>query len=247
MTDSGNGQHIRTRFTVASRTLIVDLRKPHRILSSAVRGGGIVQSRYIVNHQVPANPREGHTLHRSRHQQWSNPAKWLGQVAKNLGIPDKGFVGLMTAVSLNKLVRVRAGCGGIWVESFVTVGITNAVRAGERPRDTHRAHGVRGTINIILVTNARLSHAALVGAIQVAVESKTAALFDRHIPSWTGRSGATGTGTDSIVLASAPKPGPYLRYSGTHTAFGALIGRVVYRAVTTGLSRCRGKSRTIKI
>jgi len=54
-----------------------------------------------------------------------------------------------------------------------------------------------GTINLILVTNARLSVSAMVGMVQVATEAKTAALFDADVKSWTGRSGATGTGTDA--------------------------------------------------
>jgi adenosylcobinamide amidohydrolase len=85
----------------------------------------------------------------------------------------------MTAVSLADLVAVRAASDQIWVEGFVTVGTANAVRAGEpatpRPLTNCQAHF--GTINVILVTNARLSASAMVGMVQVATEAKTAVLL----------------------------------------------------------------------
>ena len=110
----------------------------------------------------------------------------------------------MTAVSIADVVTVREAHGQIWVEGFVTVGTSNAVRAGEpvmlsqrNQRGTHP-----GTINLILVTNARLSASAMVGMVQVATEAKTAVLLHAKVKSWTGRSGATGTGTDAVVVVS---------------------------------------------
>jgi iron complex transport system ATP-binding protein len=143
----------------------------------------------------------------------------------------------MTAVSLADLVTVREADEQIWVEGFVTVGTSNAVRAGEpvtlRPRTSNGTDP--GTINLILVTNARLSAAAMVGMVQVATEAKTAVLLHAKVKSWTGRSGATGTGTDAVVVVSGD--GPPQRYSGTHTILGELVGRVIGTAVTEGLGR----------
>ena len=92
-----------------------------------------------------------------------------------------------------------------------------------------------GTINLILVTNARLSGSAMVGVVQVATEAKTAVLLHAKVKSWTGKSGATGTGTDAVVVVSGD--GPSQRYSGTHTILGELVGRVIGQAVTEGLGR----------
>jgi adenosylcobinamide hydrolase len=143
----------------------------------------------------------------------------------------------MTAVSLTDLVTIRATADHIWVEGFVTVGTANAVRAGEsvtpRPLTSGQAHP--GTINVILVTNARLSASAMVGMVQVATEAKTAVLLHAKVKSWTGRKGATGTGTDAVVVVSGD--GPSQRYSGTHTMLGELVGRVIETAVTEGLVR----------
>jgi adenosylcobinamide hydrolase len=146
-------------------------------------------------------------------------------------------VGLMTAVSMTQLVVAREQVEDLWVDCFATVGVTNAVRAGEPPLESTRCQRP-GTINVILITNACLSHAAMVGAVQVVTESKTGILFDHAVPSWTGRPGATGTGTDAVVIACAHRSdGPWVRYSGTHTVIGAMIGRVVSHSVTEGLAR----------
>lgn len=223
-----------TRFRVEQGTLLIDLGRRRRILSCAPRGGGLIRARFILNHQVPANPimaRVG-----SVKSIWCDPARYLGRLARHIGV-DHRCVGLMTAVPLDQLVRLREEQDGLWVEGFFTVGVSNAVRAGE-PVVSSRGGRVppsAGTINIILVTNACLSSSAMVGVVQVATESKTAVLLDNGVPSWTRQSDATGTGTDAVVIASGN--GPTLRYSGTHTLIGAIIGRLVYRGVQEGLLR----------
>jgi iron complex transport system ATP-binding protein len=141
----------------------------------------------------------------------------------------------MTAVRIEQLVTLRVQEDDLWVEGFFTVGVTNAVRAGEPPPIApHNRHAqTPGTINMILVTNAQLPVSAMVTMTQVATESKTAALFEQQVPSWTGLPGATGTGTDAIVLVCGE--GPRVRYSGTHTTLGALVGQLVFRAIGLGL------------
>jgi len=227
---------MQTVFRVRRKTLIVDLGSVRSVVSSAPRAGGITRARYILNHQVAAKPMGRDDRGISTGARCADPARTLSQLAASLGIRDK-FVGLMTAVSLADLVTVRKAYEQIWVEGFVTVGTSNAVRAGEpvtsRQRTNSRTYP--GTINLILVTNARLSAAAMVGMVQVATEAKTAVLLHAKVKSWTGRSGATGTGTDAVVIVSGD--GPPQRYSGTHTILGELVGRVVGTAVAEGLGR----------
>ena len=224
------GRAMQTVFTVRRKTLIVDLGGLRSVLSSAPRAGGITRARYILNHQVAAKPID------SVSARCADPARTLSKLANSLGIRDR-FVGLMTAVSLRDLVTVRAAYDEIWVEGLVTVGTSNAVRAGEPVTPRQRIDGSAhpGTINLILVTNARLSASAMVGMVQVATEAKTAVLLRAKVKSWTGRPGATGTGTDAVVVVSGE--GPPLRYSGTHTILGELVGRVIEMAVTKGLAR----------
>lgn len=227
---------MQTAFRVRRKTLIVDLGGFRSVLSSAPRAGGITKAKYILNHQVAAKPIGKDDRGTGADVRCADPARMLSKLAVSLGIRDK-FVGLMTAVSLADLVTVRESSDQIWVEGFVTVGTSNAVRAGE-PVTLGQGINSRtrpGTINLILVTNAHLSAAAMVGMVQVATEAKTAVLLRAKVKSWTGRPGATGTGTDAVVVVSGN--GPPLRYSGTHTILGELVGRVIGTAVAEGLAR----------
>lgn len=221
-----------TRFVVKECTLVVDLMKRRRVLSSAPRCGGLVTARSIINHQVPDNPVHHHDVSDSGRRGWGDPARHLGLIADSLAAPLP-CVGLMTAVLMRRLIVLREESGKLWVEGFLTVGVTNAVRAGEAADERGAAPGA-GTINIILVTNAALSTSAMVTLVQVATESKTAVLISQGIKSWTGQPGATGTGTDAVVIASGN--GPRLKYGGTHTKIGEMVGRLVIEGVRQGLA-----------
>lgn len=228
-------RHVRTRHQVIGRTLVIDLGGRRRVLSSAPQGGGFTAASCIINHQVEMNAgMNGH---------FPDPARYLRKLASQLGIGDH-TVGLMTAVPMTRLVTCRVSAGKLWVECFATVGVANAVRAGEWP--LHSAHRKEtqsarvGTINLILVTNGSLSTSAMVGAVQVATETKTGILRDYTVPSWKGRDLATGTGTDAVVIACRLRgDGPLHAYSGTHTIMGALVGRAVSNCVSRGLFKAK--------
>jgi len=223
-------------YRIDQGTLIIDLKRMHRIISSAPRGGGIVRARSILNHQVPANPS---ALERPVARTWGDPARYLGRLAVRMKC-RMPCVGLMTAVPIKQVVVDREQWGRIWIECFCTVGVTNAVRAGELLMAMNRIHGRHepGTINIILVTNATLTMAAMVGAVQVATESKTGTLIKNRVPSTSRKSSlATGTGTDAVVVASSLEGFFRVPYSGTHTEMGAMIGQLVSRCIQEGLAR----------
>lgn len=216
-----------TRFLVKHRTLVIDLGTPRRVLSSAPRRGGLVTACSIINHQVSDAPRHDH--------RWSrDPARYLGFVARELGARAP-CVGLMTAVPMHQLIVLREWSEGLWVEGFLTVGVSNAVRAGD-PCGPPAVSPGPGTINIIIVTNGALSASAMATAIQVITESKTASLLAHAVRSSTGDPGATGTGTDAVAVVSGVEIP--LRYSGTHTAIGQLMGRLVTRGLSHGLRMC---------
>ena len=229
-----------TRYRIAKGTLIIDLGTRMRVVSSAPRGGGFRTTRYILNHQVSSNPgRQGVPRSNASQPHGGDPARYLGRIALALGV-DGDCVGLMTAVPMKQVVTSRDTRNGIWVECLATVGVTNAVRAGESPQGTRGEKSDRtpGTINLIVITNACLAVSALVGAVQVVTESKTGVLRDHAVPSWTGRPGATGTGTDAVVIACALRgQGPWQPYAGTHTDIGSMIGRVTADCLTQGLAR----------
>ncbi|WHZ29857.1 MAG: hypothetical protein OJF51_004659 [Nitrospira sp.] len=231
----GTSRHVRTRHQVIGRTLVIHLGGRRRVLSSAPQGGGFRCASHIINHQVDVNPNmNGH---------FPDPARFLRGLASQLSIGDH-TVGLMTAVPMTQLATSQVSAEGLWVECFATVGVTNAVRAGQWPlilSSRKITHSTRvGTINLILITNGSLSASAMVGAVQVATEAKTGVLRDHTIPSWKGRDLATGTGTDAVVIACRLRgEGPLHTYSGTHTIMGALVGRAVSNCVSLGLAKAR--------
>lgn len=226
---------VSTRYQVIGHTLVINLGGRRRVLSSAPQGGGFRSVSHILNHQVEANP--------SINRHFPDPARYLRKLSSQLKV-GSCTVGLMTAVPMTQLVTSRVSAGELWVECFATVGVTNAVRAGEWPqyfahrKDTNSTRV--GTINLILITNGSLSTSAMVGAVQVATETKTGVLRDHAIPSCKGRDLATGTGTDAVVVACRLRgEGPPHPYSGTHTIFGALVGRAVSDCVSRGLAKAK--------
>lgn len=236
-----------TRHRVVGRTLIVDLGRNMRVLSSAPKGGGVGWARFVLNHQVIS---KSDPVHVDGASDPGHPARYLGRLVSGLKISGH-FIGLMTAVPMNQFVTARVCSGSTWVECFATVGVTNAVRAGEWPRPEKKDKRwpvPAGTINLILVTNACLTDGALVGAVQVATESKTAVLRDQNVKSFTGMPGATGTGTDvTVVACRRHRQRPREQYSGTHTLIGAMIGLVVSRCVKDGLAQHRRWEQSIRL
>ncbi len=224
-------------YRVIGRTLVIDLGQARPVLSSAPHHGGFVRARHILNHQVRP------LSEASQLRNWCDPRRYLTRVAASLGIHER-CVGFMTAVPMTRLVMLREEdkrCG-LWVECFCTVGVTNAVQAGEPPVEPRFRCPV-GTINIILVTNARLAASAMVGAVQVVTESKAVVLLERMVRSSVSGELATGTGTDAVAVACGLRgEGPVLRYSGTHTDIGAMIGRVVRQGMQLGLDRVDRRS-----
>ncbi len=228
---------VHSRYRVRGQTLVIELEGRKRVLSSAPQGGGFRVASYILNHQVDAQSSVPGTQSLSCH----DPASCLRELAVSMGI-HASTVGLMTAVPMTQVVTARAASDGLWVECFATVGVTNAVRAGEWPPGDIAANRLLkpGTINLILITNGSLSQSAMLGAVQVATEAKSGVLRDHGVRSCLSSAAATGTGTDAVVIACSLRgQGTWHLYSGTHTVMGALIGQVVTDCVTHGLAKAR--------
>jgi adenosylcobinamide amidohydrolase len=110
---------------------------------------------------------------------------------------------------------------------LTTVGLSNGERVGVR----RARKPYIGTINTLVHVSAALTDGALVEALSIVAQARTAAVID-----WQGvEPGAaiTGTGTDCIVVAS-PCRGEPLAWAGLHTAVGEAIGGAVYDATRAG-------------
>ncbi|MFO7971940.1 MAG: adenosylcobinamide amidohydrolase [Desulfobacterales bacterium] len=135
---------------------------------------------------------------------------------------------LFTGADMDNLVIKREKFRDLEVCALVTAGVTsNAVRIS-------RDKGVfyePGTINIILLSNMKLTPRAMTRAIISATEAKTAALMDLDIRSSYSSllHQATGTGTDNIIVVQGT--GVEIDNAGGHSKLGELIATAVYHAV----------------
>ncbi|MFD5369495.1 adenosylcobinamide amidohydrolase [Streptomyces sp. NPDC127103] len=155
----------------------------HRMVSSAVLGGGIGERAWVVNAQVPPG------------YDRLDPVAHLRDLAAGAGLTGAG-VGLMTAASVAD--RCHAEDGG--VRAVVTAGIG--------VRGWAAAPGVGGvvlprpgTINIIVSLPVPLTDAALVNAVATATEAKVQALVELGAD-------ASGTPTDAVCVAAPTPIGP---------------------------------------
>lgn len=190
--------------------LVVNLGRMHRCLSSAVLGGGLTRARTWLNLQVPPDYAR------------TDPAQHLHEEAAGLRAP---VVGMLTAAPVARFQSAAFG----EARSIATVGARHALAAaGTRPRLAPRV----GTINVLVVVNAPLSDAALVGAVQTAVEAKAQALADARVEAVNADGFATGTATDSICVACLP--GARVAFAGPATRVGSDIARAVHDAVLAG-------------
>jgi len=195
----------------------VQSEEPLVILSSAIIGGGFSRKRHILNTYVDKNFNS------------PNPKNWLRSLATRMDIRES-FIGLMTAVKLSKARIAFLESDGLGVGALVTAGVRNASAAGITPVFSSKP----GTINIILLLNARLTRAAMLNAVITATETKTAVLMEKKVLTAEGDL-ATGTSTDTITIA-ATNNGTLQAYAGSVTTIGWLIARVVRESLQQSLN-----------
>lgn len=201
------------------RLVLVRFAAPHRLLSWAISGGGLSRGREIAFVQVddaelapPADPRAV-----------------LGRRLAQAGAP--GAVGFLTSRDVSTRVVVEKRQGDLSATCVATVGLGNALRAGDPPGAGHP-----GTVNLLCRVGVPLSDEALVEALAIAVEARTAAVLEAGVRSVVTGAAATGTGTDCAAVA-APEGAPARTYAGKHTAVGHLAGAAVLEAVRAGVER----------
>lgn len=156
------------------------------------------------------------------------------RVLKKTG-QDTSF--LFTGADMANLSVQQSTFKDIKVYALVTAGVeSNALRLSQ---DEGRFYEP-GTINIILLTNHRLSSRAMSRALIAATEAKTAALQDLDIRSAEQPLAyqATGTGTDNIIVVGGR--GAAIDNAGGHSKMGELIGRAVYQGVREAVAKQNG-------
>jgi adenosylcobinamide hydrolase len=210
------------RARVHDKTLIVNLPESYRVMSWAPLGGGLVEACTIINHQVDTNE-----------ELLLESTTFLRELVQRLDL-DSPVVGLMTGVLMERLVRKVVGDESCTLECFATVGLSNALAAGDPATYDERP----GTINLIIACSQPLTPVALIEAIAIGTEAKVRALYAAGVKSTVSEALATGTGTDCVAVA-CPLGVPAYQYCGKHTRLGELVGTVVFRAIEEGLRKAR--------
>jgi adenosylcobinamide amidohydrolase len=207
--------------------LIVRFASPHAVASWAIVGGGLGEADAVAWRHV-----EEHELRPPL-----DAARWLRGRMQQEALGNA--VGLLTSCNLDAWVEARSAAGGAAAHCIATVGLANALRAGDPPGPYARI----GTINVLCRVDVPLADEGLLEALAIATEAKTAAMLEAGVASRRTGLPATGTGTDCVVIASpvAPVRSPY---AGKHTDVGAAVGAAVLDAVRAGTRAWQAKRGT---
>ncbi len=165
-----------------------------------------------------------------------NPENALAEYCRQLQLSGT-TVGMMASASMDSFRLVSRSSQGVEISAMVTTGLSNARCAGDRAdwRKFQIDANPTGTINIIILTKATMSHAAMVESVMLATEAKTVATRKLGVKSPVSGAIATGTGTDSIAVVNG-FGSETLRYCGKHVLFGEMLASVVIEAITESLS-----------
>jgi phosphatidylglycerophosphatase A len=93
-----------------------------------------------------------------------------------------------------------------------------------------------GTINIILLVDGNLTESCMVDAVKTATEAKTVAMRELDVRSHFSGDLASGTVTDTTLIACT-KRGKPIRYAGTATVLGEMIGKAVKESVKKAIQK----------
>lgn len=170
----------------------------------------------------------------------SSISEYLREISIELDLDPKTTTGLMTTASMKNASFELVKDDNISLFAIITAGAgVNAVRAGDPPcyhevyPDTFTPLG--GTINILLVIEAKLPPEALARVSIIATEAKTAALQDLKTPSCFSDGIATGTGTDGLVIACHQEDSVFFTDTGNHSKLGHLISTIIKKGVAKSI------------
>lgn len=222
------------------KELFISSERPLKVLSSAVLNGGFTTANKIVSIHVPEENEENvhknsEALDKELHE---NPENILKKALIRLGIDSDKAVGIMTNADVQNVEVSVQRHNEIALAAFITAGVEVAATAGEptisKPNPIKNNRG--GTINIILLIDGNLTKSCMVDAIKTATEAKTVALRELDIRSYFSGDPASGTVTDSVVVACT-KLGKKVEYAGTATVLGELIGKSVKESLKKALQK----------
>lgn len=195
-----------------------------RTMSSGVTGSGVGWHKTFVNRHV------------SLDYSHENHVEEMTQYLRQHGFEPSETVGMMTAVYLDAVSYRFLQTDDFSLFVVVTAGVGNAVDASLA--DQHSSAPRPGTINTWIFVNGFMAEEAFIHAIVTATEAKVKALQQLEVKDPVTNTLATGTSTDSILIAATQR-GAELHYAGTITPLGKLISRGVYDCTIEALEKNR--------
>lgn len=193
---------------------------PIKTVSSAVHNPGIGWHNCLLNRSVPGD----YVI--------SDVKREVSEFLQRENFSPTNTVVMLTAVptALVAINEFSALFGSIIVA--VTAGVGNAVdvsRVHERQDEPYI-----GTINTWVIINGCLSEEAFFQALMTATEAKTKALQSENIRDERSGTIATGTATDSLLIAATQK-GEEMLYGGPITDVGKVIAKGVYETTVQAI------------
>lgn len=217
-----------------TNALMVRLPSPRRSLSGRE---GCKNIEFVFNCSLTAPVQQTMGNHQPAWRAYFNE---IATACAGEAVPSSRRTILATGVDIDAIAWRRESYKDLWVIALATAGVTtNALRIGyDRAGAVERDGRFEpvGTINIITLTNARLTTAALAASMVTATEAKVIALQDLDVRSvYSPEVQASGTGTDQVLVISGE--GPACTSVGGHTVLGEIMARAITAAVTASLEK----------
>ncbi|WP_312475326.1 adenosylcobinamide amidohydrolase [Neobacillus sp.] len=209
----------------------IDLRSPAplRTMSSGVVGSGTGWHQSFVNRHV------------SKDYNCDDHRVEMASFLKSKGFEPSETVGMMTAVWLEDVEYQLLEQSNFSIFVVVTAGVGNAIDASKS--EEHSLQLTPGTINTWIFVNGELTEEAFIQSIMTATEAKVKAMHDLKVLDEVTGTIATGTSTDSILIA-ASQTGKLLDFAGTITPLGKLISKAVYQCTTKAIQKSQQRKKT---
>lgn len=200
-----------------------------KTLSSAVIGAGFGWHRHFINRHV------------DKHYQSNDPEAEYRAYLEKLSLDVAETAGMMTAARLEDgaMKRREDEDGAVFV--YATAGTGNAVDAS-RAFEKSSLPVTIGTINIWVFIEGSLTEAAYAQVMMTATEAKAKAMMDKKVLDPDTKTIATGTSTDSVLVAASGDD-PTYEYGGTISPLGKKVAKAVYDAVSETLTNYKNRQK----
>jgi iron complex transport system ATP-binding protein len=199
-----------------------------KCMSSGVSGAGIGWYADFVNRRV--SPTYDHVDY----------AGDMRRFIQEHDLEPSRTVGMMTALDLSLAAHGRYEDGDKTVFVVVTAGTGNAIDVSTSY--LHPSDPAPGTINLWVFIEGNLTDEAFIEALVTSTEAKVKALLDEGITDPRTGGSATGTPTDSILIASTQN-GEKDPFAGPVTKIGKLIGRGVHEVTRQAVQNYKNHKR----